>query len=204
MCSHHAYGRVGYIGGQQVPVRFSPFTGYWCGHRCNTVSSFGPTQFNRDVRKLERVQGRGHKFQLGRFKVDILLYQEGSATLEWRGGGMSILWCLQGSLTKPLTLSCVDDSPSSGSRLDLDDFPPIPASQHLWDAVSDSRVSSQARGKGGIQELEALKENKIWKRTKFLPLLSPLGAVTSLPLRWSRRTCWQRRAGWQKPAPSTA
>lgn len=130
MCSHHAYGRVGYIGGQQVPVRFSPFTGYWCGHRCNTVSSFGPTQFNGDVRKLERVQGRGHKFQLGRFKADILLYQEGSNTGMERWRDVHPLMSSRLS-NKTTDLVFVDDSPSSGSRLDLDDFPPIPANQHF-------------------------------------------------------------------------
>lgn len=137
---------------------FLPFTQYWCGPIRNTMSSFGPSQFNRDVQKLERVQGRGHKFQLGRFKLVIMLYLEGSTALEQRGGGVSTLWCLQGSLTKPLTLSCVDDSPYSGSRLDLGDFPHVPSNQHFWDSVSDSSFKSSPR-KWGIQKLQALKQN---------------------------------------------
>lgn len=160
MCSHHAYGRVGYIGGQQVPVRFSPFTGYWCGHRCNTVSSFGPTQFNGDVRKLERVQGRGHKFQLGRFKADILLYQEGSATLEWRGGGMSILWCLQGSLTKPLTLSLlmiVLPRAAGWTWMTSHPFLPTGISEMLW-VTPEFQVKPV--------EKEEYRNWKLWKKTK--------------------------------------
>lgn len=68
-------------------------------------------------------------------QVVVILYLEGCATLEQRSGEMSVLRCLQGPLTKPLTLSYVDDSSSSGSRLDLGDFPHFSSTQHFWDSV---------------------------------------------------------------------
>lgn len=116
------------------PWRLSPFSRYCYGHLGNTVSSFGPAQFSKNSQKLERVQGRGYKFQLGKFILDITLYQVGSATLEQSSGGMTVLWWLQGSPTKPLTLSDVDN-PSIGSRLGPDDFLmvlPTNISEIMW------------------------------------------------------------------------
>lgn len=115
------YGRLGYICDQQVYGRLSPFSWYCCGHLSNTVFIFGPTPFNKNSQNLERVQGRGHMFQFGKFRLDIALHWVGNATLKQRVGGMSILGSLQGSPTKSLTLSGLDN-PSIGSRLDFVDF----------------------------------------------------------------------------------
>lgn len=71
MCSHHVYDRLGYICDQQVHGRLSPLPWYCCGYLGNAVSGFVPTQFNKNSQKLERVQGKGYKFQHGKFKLDI-------------------------------------------------------------------------------------------------------------------------------------
>ncbi|KAJ7397279.1 hypothetical protein BTVI_137030 [Pitangus sulphuratus] len=76
LCSYHAYGRLGYICDQRVCGIFSPFTQNYHDYLCKTMFALRTPQSNNHSQKMERVQGRGHKFHLGRFKLNITLYQE--------------------------------------------------------------------------------------------------------------------------------
>lgn len=199
MCSHPVYGRLGYICDQQVHERLSPFSWYCYGDLGNIVSSFGPTPFHKNSQKLERMQRRGHKFQFGKFRLDITLHEVGSATLEQRGDGMSILWSLQGSPTKPLTLSGLYNH-SIGSRLDYDDFLMVlPTSNSEITGVTPE---FQVKPLENWEYRKYKLWDKIWNRRKFPYLLSHVRAIIPLLLHWSWSSCWQRWAGWWKTTPT--